>query len=120
MPKSPDREDVNGRDDAADRHAATSEPRAPGPAFAALEDHVGDLSLELSDALPRRPGEWVRCRRISGDHYRCNWWGRRDASSGTQPDSIATAVTMHRVVRSQMLRATKTTKGISIDPDPQQ
>jgi hypothetical protein len=35
-----------------------------------------DLSAELAVHLPRLYGDEVRCSRVYGDCYRCNWWTR--------------------------------------------
>jgi hypothetical protein len=35
-----------------------------------------DLSVELNSHVARRPGDEVRCVRVYGDSYRCNWWTR--------------------------------------------
>ena len=35
-----------------------------------------DLSGELAGYLPRLPKDEIRCSRVYGDFYRCNWWKR--------------------------------------------
>ena len=32
-----------------------------------------DLSIDLMAAVEKRPGDRVRCRRVSRNMYRCNW-----------------------------------------------
>jgi hypothetical protein len=41
-----------------------------------------DLANELAGFLPRLPKDEIRCSRVYGDCYRCNWWKR---SSGPVP-----------------------------------
>lgn len=65
-----------------ERHT-TSAPT--GPAFAEPEQPVGDLAPELARVLPREANELVRCRRVSGNHYRCNWWGPQDTMGYDNP-----------------------------------
>jgi hypothetical protein len=33
-----------------------------------------DLSREIERAVEREPLDLVRCVRVYGDYYRCNWW----------------------------------------------
>jgi hypothetical protein len=81
---------------APDQAAATA-PRKPAP--------PADLSREIEGAVPREPRDRVRCVRVFGDRYRCNWWAPADDE---MPNGMAEwAVTaMHRVRRSRFLRAT--------------
>ena len=87
-----------------------------GPTFAASEPHVHDLSAEIAQALVKSPGERVTCRRISGSHYRCNWWSAQGTDEYDNPKMHALMVTTHRVSKSQMLHVTKTAKGLSMVP----
>ena len=90
---------------------------APGPTFASPEpQRVEDLSVELMKILPRSTGQMVRCRRIVGNQYRCNWWGSRDSSTHDNPGG-GLMITRYRVVKSRMLRATLTQEGVAIDAD---
>jgi hypothetical protein len=91
-----------------------------GPAFAAPEHHVRDLSADLMTMLPRSSGQIVRCRRVYGDHYRCNWWGSRGASAHDNAGASGVMVTRYRVIKSRMLRATVTRDGVAVDADGQQ
>jgi len=88
-----------------------------GPAFATAEPRMRDLATDLMQILPRGSGEMVRCRRIVGDHYRCNWWGSREASVKDNVGGSGVVITRYRVVKSRMLRATVTHEGVSIDAD---
>lgn len=36
-----------------------------------------DLSGQIERAVDREPLDWVRCNRVFGDFYRCNWWSRK-------------------------------------------
>lgn len=91
-----------------------------GPVFAAAERAVQDLSEALMTALPRDAGQMVRCRRIIGDHYRCNWWESRDSSRHDNAGSDGVMITRFRVVKSRMLRVTVTDQGMEIESGGQQ
>lgn len=95
-------------------------PSVQGPTFAAAEPRVEDVSDKLIQALPRQKGETIKCRRISGDHYRCNWWGRREPGGYDNPGLGGLLVTTHRVVRSQVVRARMTPAGLVIEPQQRQ
>ncbi len=66
-----------------------------------------DLSNAVAQAVERMAGEKVRCTRLWGDHYRCNWW----ASDGD--DAIGSVI--GRIVRTRFLRATRTPDGLMIE-----
>jgi hypothetical protein len=87
-----------------------------GPTFAAAEPRILDLSKEIVSAVSRSPGERVTCRRISGNHYRCNWWAAHEMGAYDNPEMTGMMVTTHRVIRSQMLHVTKSGKALSIEP----
>jgi hypothetical protein len=87
-----------------------------GPTFAAAEPRILDLSKEIVSAVSRAAGERVTCRRISGNHYRCNWWAAHETNDYDNPEMTGMMVTTHRVIRSQMLHVTKTGKALSIEP----
>jgi len=36
-----------------------------------------DLSPQIERAVDREPLDQVRCVRVFGNHYRCNWWSRQ-------------------------------------------
>ena len=97
------------------RHLDTT--AVAGPTFAQAERAVTDLSEELMATLPRDAGQIVRCRRISGDRYRVNWWGSRNATRHDNAGAGGLMVTRYRVVKSRMLRATTSEHGIAIDAD---
>src|SRR4051794_25732683 len=111
-------EQDNKKDAAAPKPAAPVEQRSvpeTGPAFAAAQPHMLDLSKEIISTVKRAPGERVTCRRISGNHYRCNWWGAQNTEDYDNPAMTGMLVTTHRVIRSQMLHVTKTGKTLQIE-----
>jgi hypothetical protein len=85
-----------------------------GPTFAAPEQSIEDLSKEIINAVRRAPGEWVTCRHVAGNRYRCNWWYRTRTDAFDNSAMGGMAVTTHRVGRSAMLYVTKTTDGLEI------
>src|SRR5437588_7275091 len=69
------------------------------------KDFTPDLAPEIVRALARRPGDQIRCTRIAGQAYRCNWYAAdtgRDAGRG----GIALVPT-YRIRDSRFLRVTK-------------
>lgn len=96
---------------------AKAPSRAEGPAFAEPEDAVVDLSREIVRVIPRVGGEHVTCRRVSGNHYRCNWW-RADTHGGAGQAMTGLVVTTHRVSRSGFLHVTRKGKELQIAADP--
>lgn len=75
---------------------------APGP-----EPAPADYSEAIEQSLARRSNEELRCVRVFGDRYRCNWW-RRD-------DGAAEEIAVRTVVRSKFLRVTRTAAGLEIE-----
>jgi hypothetical protein len=88
--------------------------KATGPTFAQSEHRVTDLSSELVKVLPRSAGERITCRRIIGDHYRCNWWTPQNTRDGGDRGMIGLGITMQRVSKSQFLHVTKAATGLAI------
>jgi hypothetical protein len=66
-----------------------------------------DLSQSIQESMARLAGEVVRCTRVWGDRYRCNWWGHTD--SDVQSSGAG------RIVRSKFLKATLTPDGLIIE-----
>jgi hypothetical protein len=89
-----------------------------GPSFAAPGPETKDLSRAIAAALKRAAGERVTCRQISGSHYRCNWWAARDTGDYDNPSMTGQMVTTHRVVRSELIRATRAGEDLRIDVVP--
>jgi hypothetical protein len=57
-----------------DQSAQKNPPgKAPDPAVPSAEK---DLSREIERAVVREPMDQVRCVRVFGNCYRCNWWSR--------------------------------------------
>jgi len=92
----------------------TETVKTTGPTFAASEDHVSDLSGEIVKILPRLRGERITCRRIVGNHYRCNWWRPQIATDGSRITALPS--TTMRVSKSQFLHVTGTADRLSITP----
>ena len=63
-----------------------------------------DLSADIVNLLPRRPGEQVTCRRITTNFYRCNWWALQSTAGYDNPLMPGELVTTSRICRSQFLR----------------
>lgn len=63
-----------------------------------------DLSRAIAQAVERQRGEDVRCIRVYGQHYRCNWWVKDD------DDGVGS-----KIRKSRFLRATRTPDGLVID-----
>jgi hypothetical protein len=66
-----------------------------------------DLSDEISRSVEKRPGDDVRCTRVSDDNYRCNWWSPQSTSAYDNPLMAGLLVTTHRVRESRFLHVTK-------------
>jgi len=88
--------------------------QSAGPTFAQAEQHVTDLSSDIVQQLPRERGERVTCRRITGNHYRCNWWSPQIAAQYGNRSASAMTTTTHRVSKSQFLHVTKTNGTLAI------
>lgn len=73
-----------------------------------------DLSAEIVDAVDRRPGDVVRCTKVVGNRYRCNWWSAQGTGGYDNPGMGGLLVTTHRVSRSEFLRVTKGEDGTLI------
>ena len=87
-------------------------PEAPTPPRKAGGD---DLSTQIAAHVERQPGDAVKCRRIDGDSYRCNWWAAQPTGGYDNPGMYGLLVTTHRVRKSQFLRVTKSpTRGLVI------
>jgi hypothetical protein len=115
MPQQPIPEDDGRREEPLAPREPASAPEA-GPTFAEPEPRVQDLSQEIVKTLAKSAGERVTCRRISGNHYRCNWWTAQSPKKYDNPHMAALTVTTHRVSRSELLHVTRTAKGLTIRP----
>lgn len=72
------------------------------------EGETEDLSEQIARSVQKRPGEQVRCVRVFGDCYRCNWW----ASDGGESAVFANMATIRK---SRFLRVTKIADGLVMD-----
>src|SRR5687768_8042929 len=64
-----------------------------------------DLSRDIEQAVDREPMDVVRCVRVSGDFYRCNWWCRLGGPHQTQNYDWA-AISTDFIRQSSFLKAT--------------
>ena len=71
-----------------------------------------DLSAAIAAAVERGPREEVTCRRVSRNHYRCNWWAPQNISDYDNPSMHGMLVTTSRICKSRFLRVTKTAQGL--------
>jgi hypothetical protein len=76
-------------------------PAKPAPA------RVEDLSAEISRTVEKKPGDEVRCTRVSQDRYRCNWWSQQATAGYDNPAMGGLLVTTHRVRQSRFLLVTR-------------
>ena len=76
-----------------------------------------DLSARVAAAVEKRPGDSVRCTRVGGDRYRCNWWSAMGTGGYDNPGMSGLMVTTHRVRKSLFLRASETEAGLSLRID---
>ena len=68
---------------------------------------IEDLSAEIARTVPRSAREQVTCRRISNNHYRCNWWTPEGTGDYDNPQMQGLLVTTNRITKSQFLRVTR-------------
>ena len=73
-----------------------------------------DLSAEIARTVTKMPSESVTCRRITRDHYRCNWWAPENTLGYDNPRMTGLLVTTNRVAKSRFLRATRIAGGLEI------
>src|SRR4051812_31225422 len=77
---------------------------------------VEDLSRAVELAVPRLPGDRVKCARVFETYYRCNWWAAAVGDrTGNGPHLEWSATSLHRVRKSRFLRVTAGTAGLSIE-----
>jgi hypothetical protein len=75
-----------------------------------------DFSAEIVGHLEREPADRVTCRRVFDDYYRCNWWAPASKAGYDNPAMYGLTVTTHRVRKSEFLRVSRTTNGLTITP----
>ena len=64
-----------------------------------------DLSRQIEQAVRREPADIVRCVRVFGDSYRCNWWSRLGKRAATRDYDWGGLMTDH-IRQSRFLKAT--------------
>lgn len=74
-----------------------------------------DLSVAIVESVDREPSDVVRCVRVTGNFYRCNWWSAQSTASYDNPEmKMGQLSTTHRIRQSRFLEATRTSDGLSI------
>ena len=65
-----------------------------------------DLSKRVERAVSKDPLDRVKCVRVYGDFYRCNWWNQ--TGDGVAPRHVSAwgEVAMQRVRKSRFLKVT--------------
>jgi hypothetical protein len=64
-----------------------------------------DLSREIERTVAREPLDFVKCVRVFGNYYRCNWWSRA-AGARQYLDYAWTGIIVDIVRKSCFLSAT--------------
>ncbi|MGA2584209.1 MAG: hypothetical protein ABSG31_13100 [Tepidisphaeraceae bacterium] len=100
-------ETVNG---AEPIQSAPPKPRAPEPAST-------DLSRRIEQTVERQPQDAVRCVRVFGDFYRCNWWSRRDDKRKGLDFDWSGLITDH-VRKSRFLRVVAQGEQLTLEEVP--
>lgn len=77
-----------------------------------------DLSPEIIASVQKLPGDEVRCRRITPNGYRCNWWAPMATAGYDNPGMSGLLVTTHRVRKSRFLYVTKQSGQLAIEERP--
>lgn len=94
-----------------------AQPRRSGAAGAAATDN---LAAEVAAAVERLPGDLVKCTRIGGNTYRCNWWAALAIRAAADRGGAGgLEITTMRVRQSRLLQARRTAAGgLAIEPLP--
>jgi len=71
-----------------------------------------DLSAEIALTVERLKGEKVKCRRIFGDNYRCNWL---TVDEGAAQRGRSLALDTYRIRTSKFLRVKKVGEQLVIE-----
>lgn len=87
-------------------------PKAPRPPAAPA---VQDFSEEIVRFVAKRPEDRVTCKRVSGNHYRCNWWSPASDTKYDNPQMAGLLVTTHVVRKSRFLTVTKNATGLVVN-----
>lgn len=62
-----------------------------------------DLSSQIEQAVQRDPSDRVKCVRVFGNYYRCNWWAEPYDKVSNRHASEWGAVATQRVRKSRFL-----------------
>ena len=89
-------------DDKSAQKGPAREGTGPGADPVAAEK---DLSQEIERVVDREPLDQVRCVRVFGNYYRCNWWSRM-STQHTRADYDWAGLIMDCVRESRFLSAT--------------
>ena len=73
---------------------------------------TADLSAEIAMSVEREKGEKVKCRRIYGDNYRCNWLTIDGRASQR---GMSLALETYRIRESKFLRVKKVGEQLVIE-----
>ena len=65
-----------------------------------------NLSGDIERTMEKEPNEQVRCVRVFGDFYRCNWWApAAPRATNVARDATYSVFDSHRVRKSSFLSA---------------
>jgi hypothetical protein len=84
----------------------TTEPRA--------KTGDEDLSAEIALTVVKKSGEHITCRRVTRNHYRCNWWMPDNIGEDGKPAREGLLVITSRICKSRFLHVTKNTGTLQI------
>jgi hypothetical protein len=107
---------VNPPSDETDGAPATAAAATAPVTYSATGPRAGaDLSREIEHTVDRQPGDQIKCTRVGGDTYRCNWWCVTGGGGYDNPSMKGGQLaTDHRIRKSAFLRVTKARKGLQI------
>jgi len=74
-----------------------------------------DLSRRIEKAIQKDPLDRVKCARVYGDFYRCNWWNQSSPELATKDTSAWSVIAMQRVRKSRFLKVTVVAGKLVID-----
>jgi hypothetical protein len=84
------------------------------PARTSTGGESADLSAEIALTIERQPGDVVKCTRIYGDHYRCNWWAVDNTERHDNPALPGAFFTTHHIRQSWFIHATKPAGNLAV------
>src|SRR2546423_14728097 len=73
-----------------------------------------DLSAQITATLDKRAGETVKCVRVFGDNYRCNWWVRADPAASPSARGLSMGGTIMRGQVSSFIPVIKQPNGLQL------